>query len=84
MYKKVDNDEPAFYSNKYTGPRVYGLGCKYKLELNYINYNIEHINESFENASKLIPPEKEGKKDEKSKIEYEVSEMEIFQIFTFE
>ena len=84
IYKKVDNDKPAFYGDKYYGPRVNGLGCKYKLKLNYINYNIEHIDESFENASKLIPPEKEGKKDEESKIEYEVFEMEIFQIFTFE
>ena len=84
MYKKLDNDQPAFYCYKDYGPRIYGFGCKYKLKLNYINYSIKHIDESFEKASKLIPPEKEGKKDEESKIEYPVLEIEIFQIFTIE
>lgn len=84
IYKKIDNDKPAFYSDKYYGPRAYGLGCKSKIKLNYINFNIEHIDESFKNASKLIPPEKEGKKDEESKIEYELFELEIFRIITIE
>ena len=83
MYKKLDNDKTAFYGNKYCGPRIFGFGCKYKLKLKYINFNIEHIDESFEKASKLIPPEKEGKKDEESKIEYEALEIEIFQIFYY-
>jgi hypothetical protein len=84
IYKKLDNDCIAFYSDKNWGPRANGFGCTSKLKLNYVTYANELIDECFENASKLIPPDKGGKKDEESKIQYEVFEIEIFQIFITE
>ena len=63
------------------GPYVYGLGCSPRDRLNYIYYSIKEIDKYFENASKLILPEKEGRMNyDNSEIEYEVFEMEIFQI----
>ena len=85
MYKKVDNDYPSFMSKNDLGPYVYGLGCSPRDKLKYIYYFFKEIDKFFENASKLISPEKEGRKNyDNTKIEYEVFEMEIFQIIIIE
>jgi len=68
------------------GPYAYGLGCSPRDNLKYIFILLKKlINFFFENASKLISPEKEGRKNyHNTKIEYEVFEMEIFQIIIIE
>ena len=67
---------PAFYCKKNCGPSANGLGCNPDKNLNFIYHTKARIDKYFENASKILPS-KDRKEDE---IEYEVEDMEIFQI----
>ena len=61
------------------GPSVNGLGCNPDVTLKYIYHSVQNniIDKIFENGSKILPS-KQGKE-----VEYEVTETEIFQVFTY-
>ena len=75
-YKKNNSyNTMAFACMKDVGPSANGLGCNPNIGLNFIYYST-NIDKYFENASQILPS-KNKKEDE---IEYEVEDMEIFQI----
>ena len=73
MYKKINPQKSAFCCIPNSGPSANGLGCNIDVKLNHIFHSYEYIDKCYENGSKILP----SKKDEQ---EYEVLEMEIFQL----
>ena len=59
------------------------LGCNTGVKLNYIYFSPKNIERIFNGASKILPLEGQAKISEESiEFEYEVFELEVFQIIT--
>ena len=83
IYKLTDNLQYAFNSEGECGPSVNYLGCNPGVKLNYIYFCPKNIERIFDGASKILPLD--GKRIESGndiEFEYEVIELEIFQIIT--
>ena len=74
-YNKTFFDKNSFYCQRNCGPSVNCLGCNPDVKFNFIYHSANAIDNSFINGSKLLPSENIEK-------EYEVAEIEIFQIST--
>ena len=75
-YKKnTPHHTPSFYCNKDCGPSASGFGCNPNKKLNFLYHTKASIDNFYENASNIIPS-----KEKKDEIEYEIEDMEIFQI----
>ena len=74
-YKKLINGSNAFYCNMNCGPSANCLGCNEMVNLNYI-YITNNIISKFKNGDKILP----NIDVENDEIEYEVLEIETFQI----
>ena len=76
-YKKnTSYDYGAFYCKKECGPSANGLGCNPNKKLNFLYHTKARIDRYYINASNILPS-KDKKEDE---VEYEIEDMEIFQI----
>ena len=72
-YKKINPQHSAICCKSDSGPSVNGLGCNDDISLYYIYHSRDFIDKCYENGSKILP-------SKKSEEEYEVLEMEIFQV----
>ena len=73
-YKKINNNSySSFFCDKNCGPSANWLGCNPNVNLNYIFHGKNIIDNVFENGSMILPYKG-------NEVEYEVNEMEIFQI----
>ena len=76
-YKKnTSYSNPAFCCKKDCGPSASCLGCNTNIKLNFLYHTKAHIDRYYINASNILPS-KDKKEDE---VEYEIEDMEIFQI----
>ena len=66
----------AFACMKDVGPSVNCLGCNPNINLNFIYHSKNSIDTVFENASNILPSKNKKEND----VEYELEDMEIFQI----
>ena len=76
-YKKnTFYETQAFACLKDVGPSANGLGCETNINLNFIYHSKNSIDRIFENASNILLSKNKKEND----VEYELEDMEIFQI----
>ena len=76
-YKKNNKYKTKSFACKPdVGPSANALGCNPNINLNFIYHTHNYIDKYFENASDILPSKAKKEED----VQYEVQDMEIFQI----